>query len=180
VNNEVGAKTPLAQLVCGLLVMFVLLFLTLVFKFMPYNCLAAVIIIGVSSLVDLDTPIHFFKVSAPRPSSDQLGALWHRAWAAPPHAQQAMYISTSGCWHRSTADRVHCRCALLRSAQQPATMVSTALGTTALVMVALGSMHSPRLRRHANLQPDSVNVLVWWKGCGGTVAPTASPARTHT
>jgi sulfate permease, SulP family len=64
VNNEVGARTPLAQLVCGLLVMFVLLFLTPVFKFMPYNCLAAVIIIGVSSLVELETPIHFFKVSA--------------------------------------------------------------------------------------------------------------------
>ena len=62
-NNDVGAKTPLAQFVCGLLVMFVLLFLTPVFKLMPYNCLAAVIIIGVSTLVDLETPIHFFKVS---------------------------------------------------------------------------------------------------------------------
>ena len=62
-NNEVGAKTPVAQFVCALLVMFVLLFLTPVFKFMPYNCLAAVIIIGVSSLLDLGTPVHYFKVS---------------------------------------------------------------------------------------------------------------------
>jgi hypothetical protein len=65
VNNDVGAKTPVAQFVCGLLVMFVLLFLTPVFKLMPYNCLAAVIIIGVATLVDLTTPVHFFKVRWP-------------------------------------------------------------------------------------------------------------------
>lgn len=46
VNNDSGAKTPLANLFCGLLVGFVLLVLCPVFERIPMNVLGAIIIIG--------------------------------------------------------------------------------------------------------------------------------------
>lgn len=42
--------------------MFVLLFLTRVFEMLPYNTMAAIIIAGVSSLVEFDVAIYLFKV----------------------------------------------------------------------------------------------------------------------
>ena len=63
-NNEVGAKTPLAQFITGIIVGFVLLFLTPVFVYMPYNVVAAVIISGLITLFDGPTAIHLWKVRA--------------------------------------------------------------------------------------------------------------------
>jgi MFS superfamily sulfate permease-like transporter len=46
INNSCGARTPLAGFVTSMIVMCVLLFLTPVFKLMPYNTMGAIIIIG--------------------------------------------------------------------------------------------------------------------------------------
>jgi MFS superfamily sulfate permease-like transporter len=46
INNSCGAKTPLAGFVTSMIVMCVLLFLTPVFKLMPYNTMGAIIIVG--------------------------------------------------------------------------------------------------------------------------------------
>jgi MFS superfamily sulfate permease-like transporter len=46
INDSCGAKTQLAGFITGLLVMAVLLFLTPVFALMPYNTMAAIIIVG--------------------------------------------------------------------------------------------------------------------------------------
>lgn len=63
VNNSSGAKTQLAGFVTAMVVMFVLLFMTKVFSLLPYNTMAAIIIAGVSTLVEFDTAIYLFKVS---------------------------------------------------------------------------------------------------------------------
>ncbi len=49
-----GAKTPLAQFVCAWVVGFVLIFLTSLFEKLPYNVLAAIIIVSVSTLVEYE------------------------------------------------------------------------------------------------------------------------------
>jgi hypothetical protein len=46
INNSCGAKTPLAGFVTSMIVMCVLLFLTPIFKLMPYNTMGAIIIVG--------------------------------------------------------------------------------------------------------------------------------------
>eukprot|EP00775_Hariotina_reticulata_P008330 gene8330-8515_t len=61
VNNSSGAKTQLAGFVTAMVVMFVLLFMTKVFSLLPYNTMAAIIIAGVSTLVEFDTAIYLFK-----------------------------------------------------------------------------------------------------------------------
>ena len=43
--------------------MFVLLFLTPMFEKLPYNTMAAIIIVGVSGLVELDQAVYLFRVS---------------------------------------------------------------------------------------------------------------------
>lgn len=48
INNSCGAKTPLAGFVTSMIVMCVLLFLTPIFKLMPYNTMGAIIIVGES------------------------------------------------------------------------------------------------------------------------------------
>jgi MFS superfamily sulfate permease-like transporter len=42
--------------------MCVLLFLTPVFRLMPYNTMGAIIIVGVSSLVEIPVGVELFKV----------------------------------------------------------------------------------------------------------------------
>eukprot|EP00775_Hariotina_reticulata_P015058 gene15058-biopygen969 len=61
VNNSSGAKTQLAGFVTAMVVMFVLLFMTSVFALLPYNTMAAIIIAGVSTLVEFDTAVYLFK-----------------------------------------------------------------------------------------------------------------------
>jgi len=63
VNNNAGAKTPLAQFVCGWVVGFVLLFLTPVFAHVPFNALGAIVIVGVSSLIELEQAVYLWKVN---------------------------------------------------------------------------------------------------------------------
>jgi sulfate transporter 4 len=61
VNNSSGAKTQLAGFITAMVVMFVLLVMTPVFSLLPYNTMAAIIIAGVSTLVEFDTAAHLFK-----------------------------------------------------------------------------------------------------------------------
>lgn len=59
INNSCGARTPLAGFVTSMIVMCVLLFLTPIFKLMPYNTMGAIIIVGewcVAALQGLDPP----------------------------------------------------------------------------------------------------------------------------
>jgi hypothetical protein len=46
--------------------MFVLLFLTPVFEKLPYNTMAAIIIVGVAGLVEFEEAIYLFKVGEVR------------------------------------------------------------------------------------------------------------------
>ncbi|GKY99554.1 hypothetical protein MPSEU_000909700 [Mayamaea pseudoterrestris] len=62
VNNDSGAKTGLAGIVTGILVMFVLLFLTPIFEILPTAILGAIVIAGVISLVDYPEAIFLYKV----------------------------------------------------------------------------------------------------------------------
>eukprot|EP00879_Flechtneria_rotunda_P022739 GHRR01024015.1.p1 GENE.GHRR01024015.1~~GHRR01024015.1.p1 ORF type:complete len:617 (+),score=164.97 GHRR01024015.1:919-2769(+) len=61
VNNSSGAKTQLAGFITSMVVMFVLLFVTKVFELLPYNTMAAIIIAGVTSLVEFGTAAYLFK-----------------------------------------------------------------------------------------------------------------------
>ena len=58
-----GAKTPLAQFVCGWVVGFVLLFLTTYFARVPTNILGSIIICSVASLVEYEQIIYLWKVN---------------------------------------------------------------------------------------------------------------------
>ena len=62
VNNDSGAQTGLSGFVTGILVMFVLLFLTPIFEILPTASLGAIVIAGVISLVDDPEAIFLFKV----------------------------------------------------------------------------------------------------------------------
>lgn len=48
----------------GIIVMFVLLFLTPVFRLMPYNTMAAIIVVGVMQLVEFGVAIDLFRVGS--------------------------------------------------------------------------------------------------------------------
>lgn len=63
VNNEVGAKSPLAGFVTGTLVLLVLLLLTPVFKYMPYNVMGAMILSAVSGLFEYEQAIYLFRTN---------------------------------------------------------------------------------------------------------------------
>ena len=65
VNNMVGAKTNFSGLITGVVVMFVLLFLTAPFKFLPKFALAAIVISSVTNLIDYNEAIHLWKVKKP-------------------------------------------------------------------------------------------------------------------
>jgi SulP family sulfate permease len=62
VNYQAGAKTPLASIITGALMMITLLFLTPLFYYLPKATLAAIIIVAVYSLVDFKELKHLFKV----------------------------------------------------------------------------------------------------------------------
>lgn len=63
VNNDSGAKTGLAGFVTSMLVMMVLLFLTPLFRYLPYNALAAIVMSSVAGLFEWSAPIRLWKLS---------------------------------------------------------------------------------------------------------------------
>eukprot|EP00879_Flechtneria_rotunda_P029877 GHRR01032340.1.p1 GENE.GHRR01032340.1~~GHRR01032340.1.p1 ORF type:complete len:328 (+),score=110.47 GHRR01032340.1:1181-2164(+) len=62
INNSCGAKTQLSGFVTSMIVMCVLLFLTPVFRLMPYNTMGAIIISGVITLVEFGVARELFRV----------------------------------------------------------------------------------------------------------------------
>ena len=54
INREVGAKTPMANVLAALFIVFTLLFLTPVFYYLPKTILAAIIIVAVFGLVKIN------------------------------------------------------------------------------------------------------------------------------
>lgn len=56
VNNQVGAKTPLAAIISGLIVGITLLFLTPIFFYLPKAVLGAIIVVAVYGLLDFSMP----------------------------------------------------------------------------------------------------------------------------
>lgn len=63
VNDEAGAKTPLAGAICGLLLGVIVLFFTGVFTNLPEPVLAAVVIIAVKGLIDIPALLRLYRVS---------------------------------------------------------------------------------------------------------------------
>lgn len=63
VNNNAGAKSPLAQFVCGWLVAFVLLFLTPIFQRLPFAVFGAIVIVSVTALVEFEQAIYLWQVN---------------------------------------------------------------------------------------------------------------------
>uniref|UniRef100_A0A383W800 STAS domain-containing protein n=1 Tax=Tetradesmus obliquus TaxID=3088 RepID=A0A383W800_TETOB len=61
INNSCGAKTNLSGFVTSIIVMCVLLFLTPVFRLMPYNTMGAIIIVGVIQLVEVGVAYELFR-----------------------------------------------------------------------------------------------------------------------
>jgi len=63
VNNQIGAKTPLAALISATVVGFTLLFLTPVFYYLPQAVVAAIIMVAVYGLLDFYVPKHLLEYS---------------------------------------------------------------------------------------------------------------------
>jgi len=63
VNDQAGAKTPLAAIVSGLVVGLTLLFLTPLFFYLPKAVLAAIIMVAVFGLLDFSVPKQLLKYS---------------------------------------------------------------------------------------------------------------------
>ncbi|WP_372744744.1 SulP family inorganic anion transporter [Lutibacter sp.] len=63
VNNQVGAKTPMAAIISSAIVGLTLLFLTPVFYYLPEAVLAAIIIVAVFGLLDFTVPKQLLKYS---------------------------------------------------------------------------------------------------------------------
>ena len=62
VNYQVGARTGLASMVAAFMVILVLLFLTSLFYFLPKAILAAIVLVAVTSLVDVREARHLFHL----------------------------------------------------------------------------------------------------------------------
>ncbi len=56
VNNEAGAKTPLAGIIAALVILLALLFLTDLFYYLPKVSLAVLILVAVIGLIDIKSP----------------------------------------------------------------------------------------------------------------------------
>ena len=61
VNDQAGAKTGMASIVSALLIILTLIFLTPLFTNLPTTILASVIIVAVTGLVNVKTPIELWK-----------------------------------------------------------------------------------------------------------------------
>ena len=62
VNYQAGARTALASIITGVLIIMTLLFLTPLFFYLPKAVLAAIIIVAVFGLIDVREATHYFKV----------------------------------------------------------------------------------------------------------------------
>ncbi len=60
VNNQAGAETPLAAIISAILVALTVAFLTPLFYFLPKSVLAAIIIVAVSTLFDVNAMKHLW------------------------------------------------------------------------------------------------------------------------
>lgn len=63
VNNQAGAKTPLAAIISGSVVGLTLLFFTPLFYYLPKAALAAIIVVAVFGLLDFTVPKQLLKYS---------------------------------------------------------------------------------------------------------------------
>ena len=63
VNNQAGAKTPMASIISGVVVGLTLLFFTPVFYYLPKAVLGAIIIVAVFGLLDFSVPKQLLKYS---------------------------------------------------------------------------------------------------------------------
>lgn len=61
VNHQAGARTPLATIITAIIISLTLVFFTDLFYYLPHAVLAAIIIVAVSSLIDLKTAIQLFR-----------------------------------------------------------------------------------------------------------------------
>jgi SulP family sulfate permease len=61
VNDQAGAKTPIASMISAVLIILTLLFLTPLFYFLPQAILASVIMVAVFGLIDFKEAIHLWK-----------------------------------------------------------------------------------------------------------------------
>jgi SulP family sulfate permease len=61
VNDQAGAKTALSSIISVVLIVLTLLFFTALFSNLPNAILAAVVLVAVSSLIDLKTPRQLWK-----------------------------------------------------------------------------------------------------------------------
>ncbi|MDO3695510.1 solute carrier family 26 protein [Wenyingzhuangia sp. chi5] len=61
VNHQAGAKTGIASLVAATVVGFTLLFLTPLFYYLPLTVLAAMILVAVFYLIDIEYPVQLYK-----------------------------------------------------------------------------------------------------------------------
>lgn len=62
VNNDTGAKTQLAGFITSMVVLLTLLVLTPILKMLPYTCMAAIIIVGLTSLFEMGVALHLLRV----------------------------------------------------------------------------------------------------------------------
>ena len=62
VNDQAGARTPLAGIVTAVLIGLTLLFLTDLFYFLPRAVLAAIVMVAVFGLIDLREPRHLWRI----------------------------------------------------------------------------------------------------------------------
>lgn len=61
VNDQIGAKTGLAGIISALVVGLTLLFLTPLFYYLPNSILAAIIMVAVFGLIDIQYPVRLYK-----------------------------------------------------------------------------------------------------------------------
>jgi SulP family sulfate permease len=62
VNYQAGAKTGLASIITAILIILILFFLTPIFYYLPNSVLAAIIMVAVYGLIDVEEAIHLFKL----------------------------------------------------------------------------------------------------------------------
>lgn len=62
VNDQAGARTPLAGLVTAALLAVTLLLFTDLFYYLPRAVLAAIVMVAVFGLVDVKEPVHLFRI----------------------------------------------------------------------------------------------------------------------
>jgi SulP family sulfate permease len=61
VNDQAGAKTPMAGIISGVLILLTLLFLTPLFYYLPKAVLASIVMVAVSGLIDFKEVKHLWK-----------------------------------------------------------------------------------------------------------------------